>query len=125
MPGTEWALGFNLRSDGFHPVLDRRLPGLIERALPAALAEFGCGPGDFQAVHAGGPRIFDAVERALRLPPGALKVSREVFRRHGNLSSASLLAVLAALQPDPGEGLALAFGPGLSIELVQLRKLSG
>ncbi len=125
VPGTEWALGFTLRSDGFHPVLDRRLPGLIERALPAALAEFGCGPGDFQAVHAGGPRIFDAVERALHLPPGALKASREVFRRHGNLSSASLLAVLEALEPPPGEGLALAFGPGLSIELAQLRRLSG
>lgn len=125
VPDTEWALGFILRADGFHPVLDRRLPGLIERALPAALEEFGCGPGDFQAVHAGGPRIFDAVERALRLPPGALKVSREVFRRHGNLSSASLLAVLAALEPPPGEGLALAFGPGLSIELAQLRRLPG
>ena len=125
VPGTEWALGFTLGTDGFHPVIDRRLPALIERALPGALEEFGCGPGDFQAVHAGGPRIFDAVERALQLPPGALQVSRRVFRRHGNLSSASLLAVLAAMDPPLGAGLALAFGPGLSIELAQLRRLPG
>ena len=125
VPGTEWALGFTLQADGFHPVLDRRLPALIERALPAALEEFGCGPGTFQAVHAGGPRIFDAVERALHLPQGALRASREVFRHHGNLSSASLLAVLAALDPAPGEGLALAFGPGLSIEMAHLRRLPG
>ena len=35
------------------------------------------------------------------------------------------MAVLEALKPPPGEGLALAFGPGLSIELAQLRRLSG
>ncbi|MGA9775327.1 MAG: type III polyketide synthase [Candidatus Dormiibacterota bacterium] len=123
IPGTEGILGFDLRDDGFHPVLDRHLPGLLARELPLALAEFGVGPGSFQAVHAGGPRIFDAVEAALGLTQGELRTSRDVYRRHGNLSSASLLLVLSALPSVPGDGLALAFGPGVAVEMLQLRRL--
>lgn len=125
IPGTEAALGFDLRDDGFHPVLDRRLPQLLGRHLPRVAADFGVEPGRFQAVHAGGPRIFDAVESALGLDPGALETSREVFRRHGNLSSASLPLVLSALPPIPGDGLALSFGPGVAVELAHLRRLPG
>ncbi|MGH7642671.1 MAG: type III polyketide synthase [Candidatus Dormibacteria bacterium] len=123
IPGTQALLGFDLRSDGFHPVLDRRLPHLIERELVGALAGFGEGRLDFMAVHAGGPRIFDAVENGLGLVPGALVESREVFSRYGNLSSASLLFVLARLREGPdGLGLGLAFGPGVTVEMAALRR---
>lgn len=122
---TEAVLGFELNDTGFHPVLDRSLPHLVAQELPAALAAFGSGPGDFQAVHAGGPRIFDAVEAALGLAPGGLKVSRQVFRSCGNISSASLLFVLAAMPEVQGEGLALAFGPGISFEMAALRRCPG
>lgn len=119
---TEDVLGFALAETGFHPILDRSLPRLLARELPVALAAFGAGPGGFQAVHAGGPRIFDAVEAALGLGHGGLEVSREVFRRCGNISSASLLFVLAAMPEVEGEGLALAFGPGISFEMAALRR---
>jgi predicted naringenin-chalcone synthase len=120
---TEEFLGFDLREDGFHPVLDRRLPRLIEQQLAGALNGFGEGSFDFVAVHAGGPRIFDAVESGLGLGPGALDTSRAVFSRYGNLSSASLLVVLAELaQGPPGDGLGLAFGPGVTVEMATLRR---
>lgn len=121
--GTAQLLGFDLRDDGFHPVLDRRLPRVIEEELPGALNGFRAGQRDFLAVHAGGPRIFDAVEKGLRLPPGSLAISREVFSRYGNLSSASLLFVLAELPRSPkGTGLSLAFGPGVTVEMATLRR---
>ncbi len=126
IPGTADLLGFDLRDDGFHPVLDRRLPRLIERELGRALAGFGELPVDFLAVHAGGPRIFDAVESGLGLGSGALVESRSAFRRFGNLSSASLLYVLSELREGPpGTGLGLAFGPGVTVEMATLRRSPG
>lgn len=123
IPGSENLLGFDLRDDGFHPVLDRRLPRLIEDQLAGALAGFGEGHADFLAVHAGGPRIFDAVESGLKLTPGSLAESRATFSRYGNLSSASLLFVLAELREGaPGMGLGLAFGPGVTVEMATLRR---
>ena len=127
LPGSERALGFDLRDTGFHVVLDRRLPQLIETGLGQVVADFrrkhGVPEPDFYAVHAGGPRIFDAVESALGLTHGQLAASRSVFREVGNLSSASILYGLAALPHDlVGDGLALAFGPGVTIELAHLQR---
>ena len=80
---------------------------------------------DFLAVHGGGPRIFDAVEAALELAPEDLSLSRRVFREVGNLSSASILFTLAELPETPGDGLAIAFGPGVTVELARLRRAGG
>ncbi|MGH7691146.1 MAG: type III polyketide synthase [Candidatus Dormibacteria bacterium] len=126
IPESQSLLGFDLRDDGFHPVLQRGLPRLIERELAGALAGFGEGQFDFFAVHAGGPRIFEAVEDGLGLPPGSLQVSRDTFHRYGNLSSVSLLLVLDELrQGAPGTGLGLAFGPGVQVEMATLRRAQG
>ena len=51
---------------------------------------------DGWAVHAGGRSILDAVETALRLRHGALAASRGVLADNGNMSSATLMFVLAA-----------------------------
>ena len=91
-------------------------PGRVARGLDRV---------DFYAVHAGGPRVFDAVDTALGLQPPDLALSRRVFREVGNLSSASILFSLAALPDAPGEGLAIAFGPGVTIELGHLRRGPG
>lgn len=129
VPKSTRVLGFDLRDSGFHVVLDRRLPRLVEGSLAAAVADFRVqhhvDSVDFYAVHAGGPRIFDAVESALKLPPEALAVSRRVFRDVGNLSSASILFSLAALPETAGEGIGIAFGPGVTIELSHFRRCPG
>jgi predicted naringenin-chalcone synthase len=126
VPSSASVLGFDLRDSGFHIVLDRRLPRLVEASLAGAVADFRASHRienlDFYAVHAGGPRIFDAVQAALRLEDDALAVSRRVFKEVGNLSSASILFSLAALPDRPGQGLAIAFGPGVTIELAQLHR---
>jgi predicted naringenin-chalcone synthase len=73
---------------------------------------------DGWAVHAGGRSILDAVERALALPHEALAASRGVLEDFGNMSSSTLMFVLARLLDGPSvaRGVALAFGPGLAAE---------
>ncbi|HYW25656.1 MAG TPA: type III polyketide synthase [Terriglobales bacterium] len=125
LPASAGALGFDLRDGGFHVVLDRRVPRLIEQNLPDVVADFAArqriGRPAFYAVHAGGPRVFDAVAAALGLTPADLAPSRRVFREVGNLSSASILFSMAGLSGAAGDGLAIAFGPGVTIELTHLR----
>jgi alkylresorcinol/alkylpyrone synthase len=79
---------------------------------------------DAIAVHPGGPAILTAVERSLGLRASQTVASWETLRRTGNTSSAAILAVLAELArslPAPrGRGLAIGFGPGLAIELLEL-----
>jgi predicted naringenin-chalcone synthase len=77
-------------------------------------------------MHPGGPSILKAVAEALELVEGAIRPSWDVWHRCGNMSSATVFFILDELMrtapPKPGDlGLALAFGPGVSCELVLLR----
>ena len=69
---------------------------------------------DLWAVHPGGRSVLDAVERAFELPAMALLPSREVLRRYGNMSSATVMFVLDAMMRAAAgaRGCAMAFGPG-------------
>ena len=72
---------------------------------------------DGWAIHAGGRSILDAVETALGLNKAALAESRTVLNDNGNMSSSTLMFVLARLfARKPKRGVALAFGPGLAAE---------
>jgi predicted naringenin-chalcone synthase len=74
------------------------------------------------AIHPGGPKIIAACEDALGLPATACAVSREILAQHGNMSSATVLFVLDRLRRRQAElpCVALAFGPGLTIEAALL-----
>lgn len=130
-PGTADQLGWAVGGSGFRIVLAPGLPALIERHLAddvrALLEPHDLKPRDVGAwvVHAGGPRILEAVRTTLDLDAGALATSTEVLARTGNLSSASVLHVLdAAMRTGRagGEwGVVVAFGPGVGAELVLLR----
>jgi predicted naringenin-chalcone synthase len=71
------------------------------------------------AVHPGGKRILEVVEKGLLLGPDALASSRHILGECGNMSSATILFVLQHLlnqNPEPGYLFGLAFGPGLVSE---------
>ena len=82
-PASTQLLGYDLRSDGFHVVLDRRLPRLIATSLGRAVRDFlekaEMEKIDFLAAHGGGPRILDAVQKALCLEDPLMAPSRESF----------------------------------------------
>jgi alkylresorcinol/alkylpyrone synthase len=76
--------------------------------------------------HPGGPRVIEAVQRALDLDEAALAATWESLKAVGNLSSASVLMVLRdtmeTRRPHPGTyGLMIAMGPGFCAELVLLQ----
>lgn len=127
-PASTQLLGYDLRSDGFHVVLDRRLPRLIATSLGRAVRDFlekaEMEKIDFLAAHGGGPRILDAVQKALCLEDPLMAPSRESFDQVGNVSSASILFTLQTLMETlggvAGDGLGIGLGPGVSIELLQL-----
>jgi alkylresorcinol/alkylpyrone synthase len=129
IPDGASSLGFELRDGGLRVVLSRELPQVVEAHLRDAVETFLTEAGltladiDVVAAHPGGPRIFEAIERSLDLPPDALTVSRRVFADYANASSAGIFFVLDALVKcrASGRALAIAFGPGLSIELALLR----
>lgn len=131
-PGTTEALGWEVRDTGFAIVLSAGLPDLLRAHLLAdvkgLLAEHGLSPGEIPTwvVHAGGPRVIDAVRDSLGLAEDAVRESRESLACAGNLSSASVLDVLARTlahtEAPPGSPVVLmAFGPGVSCELVLLK----
>jgi len=122
---------WNIGDTGFEMTLSGEVPARIQHALEkdevrAGLFNgWGAGEIDSWAVHAGGRSILDSVERGLELPQGALSASRDVLARYGNMSSSTLMFVLAELlaRPDAGKGVALAFGPGLAAEGFHFERL--
>jgi alkylresorcinol/alkylpyrone synthase len=127
VPGTVDALGYRMAAGGLQVVLSRRLPRLLAGALPLRVAAFlGHLPGDLDAVvvHPGGPAILEATEACLGLNRAQTAASWSTLRRQGNTSSAAILAALGVLSAAPptarGRGLAIGFGPGVSIELLEL-----
>jgi len=131
-PGTTGDLGWHVTDTGFEIVLSARLPELIGAHLlgdvKALLVEHDLEPRHVAAwvVHAGGPRVLDAVRDALGLAEEDVAPSRQSLRTAGNLSSVSVLHVLAATlaRADAAPGapaVLMAFGPGVSTELVLLR----
>ena len=99
----------------------------VRHDVEAFLGDQGLGLADISSYvcHPGGPKVLDAFEQALELPHGALEVTRQSLAQVGNLSSASVLAVLertmARHRPPPGSlGLMLALGPGFCSEMVLL-----
>ena len=84
-------------------------------------AETNLAPPELLAVHAGGRSVLDAVEHALGVDPSTLADSRSVLARFGNMSSATILFVLAEMMARgaEGQGIAIAFGPGLAAEAIR------
>jgi alkylresorcinol/alkylpyrone synthase len=105
---------------------------VVERRLGESatgfLAEHGLTVDDIGTwiCHPGGPKVLDAAQRALKLPPDALASSRRSLAQAGNMSSASVLHILeltvADNPPEAGSfGMMIGLGPGVSAELVLLR----
>jgi len=120
-----WHIG----NSGFDMALKGEVPHEISAALVkngnALLAGREIPEIRHWAVHPGGRSILDAVQEGLGLKNDALHISRDILRRYGNMSSASLMFVLKEILDKPdssGDGCGLAFGPGLTVESMIFKK---
>jgi alkylresorcinol/alkylpyrone synthase len=130
-PDSERVMGWDISEKGFQVVLSPEVPEVVRRYLrrdvDRFLADHGLKRREIASwvAHPGGPKVLEAMQEALELPPEALAVTWKSLREVGNLSSASVLMVLAdtmeTTRPSPGSvGLLLALGPGFCSELVLL-----
>jgi len=125
---TRELMTWSIRDSGFDMLLSGQVPTAIHDALSGHIDTILDGAPvesiDLWAVHPGGRSVLDAVERALNLGPAGLSASREVLRRFGNMSSATVMFVLEALlrtAPKGAAGCAMSFGPGLVAETMRFR----
>ncbi|MBU6449073.1 MAG: type III polyketide synthase [Rhodospirillales bacterium] len=121
--GTEGHITWHIGDQGFIMHLSGKVPGKIAEALREApdflLRDEGTQAIDLWAVHGGGRSVLDAVQAGLSLPEEALEPSRSILAKYGNMSSATIMFVLAKmLETAQAEqrGLAMAFGPGMVAE---------
>jgi predicted naringenin-chalcone synthase len=120
---TQDCITWHVGDQGFVMHLSGQVPSKISAALRAAPDFILRGEGtqalQLWAVHGGGRSVLDAVEGAFGLEAAALAPSRAVLETHGNMSSATIMFVLAGMlkTAQPGQrGLAMAFGPGMVTE---------
>jgi alkylresorcinol/alkylpyrone synthase len=131
-PNTERVMGWDIGGTGFRIVLDASVAEVVEANLGDDLDEF-LGAPELKTediarwvTHPGGPKVLEAVARAARLADEDMQPARDCLARVGNLSSASVLHVLADTMDGPAPeagsyGVLLAMGPGFCAELVLLQ----
>lgn len=121
-------MGFDLKDTGFHIILDRGIPGAVDKQIAPVLREFvgqcGLSPDElgFYCIHPGGRRVIDEIKNTFELEETDVAASRDCLAEVGNLSSASVLVVLKNLferyrPANDAKGLLAAFGPGFSAEM--------
>jgi alkylresorcinol/alkylpyrone synthase len=131
-PDTEHVMGWEIRDTGLKVLLSADVSQIAEQNLRPPIETFlrthGLILADISTwiSHPGGPKVMEAMERGLELPPGALDLSWESLANVGNISSTSVLLILqdtlAQRSPQPGDyGVLLAMGPAFCAELVLLK----
>lgn len=131
-PDTEEVIGFNASETGFRIVLTPRVSDIVMTHFGDDVTGFleanGCSVPQVTrwVAHPGGPRVLEAFADSLELAPGSLDISWDSLARVGNLSSASVLHILAeSIADGPHDAdentVLFALGPGISAELVLLR----
>ena len=131
-PDSEDALGWHTSGKGFQLVLSSEVPEVVQEHLATdvdiflddqALSRRDIGSW---VLHTGGPRVLEGTAAVLGLSREDLETSWNCLSEAGNLSSASVLAVLeeVLMNRRPADGacsLLVAMGPGFCCELVLMK----
>ena len=123
---------------GWKVVLTPRVPSLASASVPDAFRDLvnsipslskdystpSAAHFDW-ALHPGGSTIITGIQQAMNLTEDHLRASYEVYVEHGNSSSATIMSVMDNMRKN-GQSreniVACAFGPGIILELMVLRR---
>jgi predicted naringenin-chalcone synthase len=117
---------------GFDLYLSTNIPKWLGRYLGTEIQLLFDGEPmpSLWAIHPGGRGIVDVVQEMFDLSDDQVEFSRRILHNYGNLSSATILFVLKAMREElysnnsaDSSGVALAFGPGLTAELLKFTYL--
>ena len=123
---------FDFEAGKFNFYLGRDIPYLIGEnvGIPVGklLDRAGLKKRDIRhwIIHSGGKKVIDAIKYNLGLPEHAVRHTKSILRDYGNLSSAAFLFSYQELRGEgvveSGDwGVAIAMGPGISIETGLMR----
>tara|TARA_A100001037_G_scaffold108280_1_gene98554 strand:- start:1579 stop:2619 length:1041 start_codon:yes stop_codon:yes gene_type:complete len=126
-PDSLDVMGWNVSDDGLNVLFSRDIPTLVRNEMKSAVGQFldaqnmCAGDIDAYVTHPGGAKVLDALEEVFDLGPGTLVHAREVLRRYGNMSAATVLFVLEkALGDQSGKFLMSSLGPGFTAGFLTL-----
>lgn len=127
-PSEQPAMAWYVRDQGFDIILSSYVPMILSDTIreptQKLLASLNLQSKDidFFAIHPGGKEILSEVEKALQINPEKNQEAHEVLNDYGNMSSPTILFVLhkwlakTSVRHHQNNILAMAFGPGLTIE---------
>ena len=125
-------MAWRIENTGFHMRLSSYVPKILKTNLNAAFEKLfktlqtSHENIDYFAIHPGGKKIVQAVESALDIPKEKIQNTYDVLKNFGNMSSVSVLFVLKSIfendLSNQQKVLAMAFGPGLTVEAALLTK---
>ncbi len=124
-------MAWDIGDKGFNIILSKYVARIIGAGIEGIVSGILSGSDlkaediDTWAVHPGGRSILDKIETSLQIKEEQIAASRKVLFNYGNMSSPTILFILAEILQ--GEGTcngekicAMAFGPGLTIETATL-----
>lgn len=138
-PDTQDEMVWRIGDHGFELFLSPRIPDHLAEVAPDVLRHiFHGGRPRLWAIHPGGRAIVERLAAIFTLTDKDIDASIETLRCYGNMSSATILFVLAHIwsqlagpyrvesKDERGpqdrtsvDGVAMAFGPGLVIEMAR------
>lgn len=125
MAWTVGDLGFEMRLSSYVPdVIQRGIKTLTHSLLQQI--SYDLSDVSYFAIHPGGKKILEVIEKELNLTKEQNKSAYEVLRQYGNMSSPTVLFVLQDVcrnlngVDDQKKILSFAFGPGLTLESMVL-----
>ena len=127
-PDGKKDMSWQIGDFGFEMQLSSYVPTLLGRGIEELLhnllkkANLQRDEIDLFAIHPGGKRILEVIEQKLNIERSKNQPAFDILKNYGNMSSATVLFVLELIMSTTIEKrehqklLAMAFGPGLTLE---------
>ena len=127
-PSDKPSMAWYIRDRGFDIILSSYVPAILSDHIREPVQKLLTSLNltatevDAFAIHPGGKDILSAVEKALNIPQEKNQTAHEILNNYGNMSSPTILFVIKKWLDELPDNvaktnlLAMAFGPGLTIE---------
>lgn len=121
-------MGWDVKNEGLKVIFSKDIPTIIKKDLKPNIDYFlaknkiNYHDLEFYVFHPGGTKVLEAYLDVFNIPEEKLSASKGILNDYGNMSSPTVLFVLAEIMQTTksGVGLLLALGPGFSSETLLL-----